>query len=159
MNGSSFQMTWPSDIASFAMSPFPRCLSKYLIETAAVHLAGSRPSMSVDDGYICAPGSGAAGVAFRCKVRPSAVIMRRRRFSLTVHSGCSESRSACNFVTPSVGCCVLSERTVDLRASSGGEIGVVVDIRSKMAHRSVFPSHQITLPDLAALFQNNKINI
>jgi hypothetical protein len=140
------------------MSPFPRCLSKYWIETATDHLETSRPSMSVEEGYICAPGSGAeppaAGVVFRCcNVRPSAVIMRRRRFSLTVHSGCSESRRAWSFATPSVGCWVLRDWTVDLRASSGGEIGVVVDISHSTRAQSIklFPSQSsITLPDLVA---------
>ena len=85
--------------------------------------------MSVDDGYICAP---EAEVAFRwdcgCNVRPSAVMMRRRRFSLTIHPEFSESRRVCNLDTPSEGCWFLRDRTADLRASSGGEIGVVLDI-------------------------------
>jgi hypothetical protein len=141
-NGSSFHKTWPSEIGSFATSPFPFILSKYFTSMAVVHLATSSPSTSVDDGYTrasrCAasdPGEleGPAGpppgdVAGSCCVGSEEELLllffrtRRRRFSLTVHDGFSESRSAWSLAMPSAGWACLREAAAVVSSPSPGEI-------------------------------------
>ena len=136
MKGSSFHTSWPSEIGSFATSPFPFFLSKYFTSTAVVHLETSRPSTRVDDGYTCASRCAASDPGEHEEedgpgpmpgdVRGSLALMlfriRRRRFSLTVHDGFSESRRAWSLAVPSAGCSFLREATTVVRSSSLGEI-------------------------------------